>query len=223
MHVDDALTSRYAVRAFRPDPVPEADLRHILDLARHAPSGNNTQPWHLVVLRGAAKRRLSERVIAARRAGGKAARNYPYMPADLGEPYVGRRKRNGIALYTHLGIAKGDSAASLEQQLRNYLFFDAPVGLFFFIDRSLELGSWLDMGMFMQSVMLAARGRGLHTCPQAAWCNFHALVEEACAVPGHLMLVSGMSLGYADGEAHANGFHADREPLEDLVRFVGED
>ena len=156
--VDEAIVSRRSVRAFLPDPVPLETVKHILDVSSRAPSGTNIQPWHVYVVAGEAKRKVSDAVIAMREEHGENP-EYTYYPRKWREPYLARRRKVGWDLYGLLGIGRDDKAGMWRQMGRNYQFFDAPVGLFFFIDRDLELGSWLDIGMYLQNVMVAARGR----------------------------------------------------------------
>jgi len=220
VHVDEALRSRASIRAFSPARVSRTDIEHILDVARRAPSGNNTQPWRVYVVSGRARVRLCNAVLAAREGRPWPEREYRSRPRPLPEPYRSRSRRNGIALYQLLGIEKGDEDGHHRQQRRNYLFFDAPVGLFFFIDRTLEWGSWLDYGMFVQSVMLAARGRGLHTCPQGAWANFHPVVRAHVGASEDELLVMGMALGYADDTAGVNALAVEREAVGTFATWL---
>jgi LAO/AO transport system ATPase len=198
--VDRAIASRRSVRRFLPRPVSRETVEQILAVARHAPSSNNTQPWRVYALAGTAKDRLCTAVAAAYDAGlaQPADRYYPEMWI---EPYLARRRKLGWALYSLLGIERSDKAAMRSQQRRNYLFFDAPVGLIFSVDRRLERGSLLDYGMFLQNVMLAARARGLDTCVQASWQPFAPLVARELALPENESVLCGMALGYADAAA----------------------
>jgi nitroreductase len=221
--VDAAITSRRSVRAFLPTPVPRRVIEDILRVASRAPSGTNTQPWKVYVLTGAAREALSRKILAAHDDPAVAATHreeYPYYPREWVSPYVDRRRKVGWDLYGLLGIAKGDKARMHAQHGRNYTFFDAPVGLMFTIDRVMELGSWLDYGMFLQNIMIAARARGLDTCPQAAFTQFHRIVMEHIGAPAHEMLVCGMSLGYADPEAVENRLQTEREPVEGFTTFL---
>ncbi|MGC9185234.1 MAG: nitroreductase, partial [Thiomonas sp.] len=179
--VDAAITSRRSIRRFLPTPVPRQTIEAILQVAARAPSGTNTQPWQVHVLSGAAKARLSARILAAYDDPAQAAQHtedYAYYPSEWRSPYIDRRRKVGWDLYGLLGIAKGDKAAMHAQHGRNYVFFDAPVGLIFTIDRIMAQGSWLDYGMFLQNIMIAARARGLDTCPQAAFNQFHRIIED---------------------------------------------
>jgi nitroreductase len=223
---DDAITSRRSVRAFLPTPVPRATIADILRVASRAPSGTNTQPWKVHVLTGAPLADLSRRVLAAfadPEARARNQRDYAYYPEQWTSPYLDRRRKVGWDLYGLLGIGKGDFDRTQRQHARNFAFFDAPVGLMFTIDRVLERGSWLDYGMFLQNVMVAARARGLDTCPQAAWLDYHRIILESLECPPGDMLVCGMSLGYADPDAVVNRLETEREPVAGFTRFVGFD
>src|SRR4029079_11810249 len=202
-----AVASRRSVRAFLPTPVPRATIERILALASRAPSGTNTQPWKVYVLTGERLVSLSKKLVAAYDDPEESARHseeYPYYPTEWVSPYIDRRRKVGWDLYGLLGIGKTDKARMHEEHRRNYEFFGAPVGLMFTIDRILRQGSWLDYGMFIEGVMVAARAHGLDTCPQAAFTPFHRIVTEAIGAPASEQLVCGMSLGWADrrGVAH---------------------
>jgi nitroreductase len=224
--VDAAITTRRSVRAFLPTPVPRQTIEDILAVASRAPSGVNTQPWKVTVLTGAAKDALSQKILAAHNANAAAGSTgadvgeYDYYPTEWAPPYIDRRRKIGWDLYSLLGIAKGDKARMHVQHGRNYAFFDAPVGLIFTIDRILRQGSWLDYGMFLQNVMTAARGRGLDTCPQAAFIGFHKVIAEHLALPTSEMVVCGMSLGFADESAPENQLITEREAVSGFTRFV---
>jgi len=221
--VDAAITSRRSIRAFLPTPVPRAVIEQILQVASRAPSGTNTQPWKVTVLTGAAKARLSARVRAAYDDAEERARHseeYAYYPTQWESPYIDRRRKVGWDLYSLLGIAKGDKARMHEQHGRNYAFFDAPVGLIFRIDRVMQQGSWLDYGMFLQSVMVAARARGLDTCPQAAFTQFHRVIADELGLPEREMVVCGMALGHADPAAVENALVTEREPVSQFATFL---
>ena len=225
--VDQAITSRMSVRAFLPDDIPRETLMQVLDVASRAPSGVNTQPWKVYVLQGATRDALVSKVCAAHdavRADPSLAAHYqeayPYYPEKWVSPYIERRRENGWGLYVLLGIGKGDKDKMHTQQQRNYQFFGAPVGLMFTIDSVLGRGSLLDYGMFLQSIMVAARGHGLHTCPQAAWNGFAKIILPHIGAGEEEILVCGMSLGYADPSALVNSFHTPREPASQFTHFV---
>jgi nitroreductase len=220
--VDAAIVSRRSIRAFLPTPVARDDIEAILGVAARAPSGANTQPWKVHVLGGAIKSELSARLLAAHIDSAQAARyteEYAYYPRRWASPFVERRRKVGWDLYALLGLSREDKAGMSAQHGRNYRFFDAPVGFIFTIDRTLEQGSWLDYGMFLQNIMIAARGRGLDTCPQAAFTQYHAIIEDVLQLPSNEMVVCGMALGYADLGKIENTLATEREPLSGFVSF----
>jgi len=221
--VDAAITSRASVRAFLPQPVPREVIEDILRLASRSPSGTNTQPWNVWVLTGEAKHSLSRKLQAVHNDPAEAAthtEDYAYYPTQWQSPFIERRRKVGWDLYSLLGLAKTDKAGMHAQHGRNYEFFGAPVGLMFTIDRVMQQGSWLDYGMFMQSLMVAARGRGLDTCPQAAFNSYHRIILSHIGAPAEHRLVCGMSLGYADTSAVANTLITEREPVASFARFL---
>ncbi len=221
MEVDDAITSRRSVRAFLPDPVPRATIEHILRIAARAPSGTNIQPWKVWVATGAVRLRLSIALHHARDTEPEAhVQEYKYYPTQWREPYLGRRRKIGWDLYGLLGIARGEKDKMYRQHGRNFDFFDAPAGLIFTIDRDLEIGSWLDFGMFLQNVMVAARGRDLDTCPQAAFAPYHKVFRQELGIPEDQIVICGMSLGREDKAAIENQLTTERMDLDDFVRFV---
>lgn len=220
--VDEVIQSRYSCRAFLPTPVPRSVIEEILNISARAPSGTNIQPWKTWVLTGESKARLSERIIAAFDDPEEAATHsecYPYYPRKWESPYIERRRKIGLDLYQLLGIQKGDAERMHKQHARNFQFFDAPVGLMFTIDTLLEQGSWLDYGMFVQNVMIAAKARGLDTCPQAAFVQFHRIIREELGLADNETFVCGMALGYANPQAPENALKTERAPLAEWVRF----
>jgi nitroreductase len=222
--VDEAITSRRSVRAFKPDPVPREAVEDILTVASRAPSGTNIQPWKVHVLAGEFRAELTRKILAVFNDPQEAAKHhedYPYYPEQWSSPYIERRRKIGWDMYGLLGIGKGDTEKMRAQSARNYMFFDAPVGLMFVIDRQMRQGSWLDYGMFIQNVMIAARGRGLDTCPQQAFSRFHRVIEEHLQLPDTEMVVCGMALGYADPTAPVNRLVTEREPVSAFARFRG--
>ncbi len=218
--VDAVMAGRRAVRAFLPAPVPRAVVEDILAVARRAPSGTNLQPWRVHVLTGAARQRLVDAVCAAYDADEPGHRaEYDYYPAEFFEPYLARRRKIGWGLYGLLGIARGDAARMRAQMRRNYEFVGAPVGLVFSIDRRMGRGGWLDYGMFLQNVMLAARARGLDTCPQVAGLDYHRIIAAELGFGEQEMLVCGMCLGHADPDAIENTLATERAALDEFVVF----
>ena len=220
--LDAAITSRHSVRAFLPDAVAREDIERILAVAARAPSGTNIQPWKVYVLTGQAKQQLSAAILEAHQDPALAARHteeYAYYPRQWVSPYLERRRKVGWDLYALLGLTRDNKAGIAAQHGRNYRFFDAPVGLIFTIDRVLEQGSWLDYGMFLQNIMVAARGRGLDTCPQAAFTQYHRIIEAQLAIPASEMVVCGMALGHADPEKIENSLTTAREPVSGFTRY----
>ena len=221
--VDTAITTRQSLRAFLPTEVPREVIEAILGVAARAPSGTNTQPWKVYVLTDSAKAELSRKIRAVYDDPVERATHteeYAYYPTEWKTPFIDRRRKVGWDLYTLLGIAKTDKSRMHAQHRRNYDFFGAPVGLMFTIDRIMRQGSWLDYGMFLQSVMVAARARGLHTCPQAAFTQFHRIICPHIGAPENEQLVCGMSLGHADPAAVENTLTTEREPVAGFTRFV---
>ncbi|KQW39079.1 nitroreductase [Rhizobacter sp. Root404] len=221
--VDTAIITRRSLRAFLPTPVPRETIEAILQVAARSPSGTNTQPWKVYVLTGHAKEELSRKVAAAYDDPEQRAQHseeYAYYPTEWKSPFIDRRRKVGWDLYGLLDIAKTDKARMHAQHRRNYEFFDAPVGLIFTIDRVMRQGSWLDYGMFLQSVMVAARGRGVDTCPQAAFTQFHRIITAHVGAPDDEQVVCGMSLGWADPDAIENTLVTEREPVSGFARFL---
>jgi nitroreductase len=218
--VDEAIVARRSIRRFLPTPVAAQAVRDILTVAGRAPSGTNMQPWRVYALGGEKKLALSAAIIAAHDSGHDDHKaEYEYYPRQFPEPFLGRRRKVGWDLYGSLGITKGDSAGMHAQHGRNYRFFDAPVGLICTIERSLEIGSWLDYGMFLQNICIAARARGLDTCPQAAFARYHRIVREQLGIADSEVVVCGVALGYADPDAPENKFPVERVPLNEFATF----
>jgi nitroreductase len=222
MNVSDALDSRMSCRAFLDKPVPEATVRSIVQQACRAPSGGNLQPWFVDVLTGEPLRELLARV------GARVPEHplgedteYHIYPQNLGEPYRSRRFKCGEDLYATIDIPRTDKPRRVQQYARNFVLFDAPVGLFFSIDRNMGVDQWADVGMFMQSIMLLAREYGLHTCPQEAWAAWYRIVGQFLALPPERMLFCGMSMGYRDESHPINRLRTDRAPLEEFASFRG--
>lgn len=219
--IAEAIAGRRSIRRFLSDPVPQEVIRSILTLAARAPSGANVQPWRVHVVTGAARDRLVEAVLKARREG-EHSPEYAYYPDQWFEPYLSRRRKVGFDLYGLLGLTREDKAGMKAQHDRNFMLFDAPVGLFFSMDRRFNLGSWLDMGMFIGNVMLAARAFDLETCPQAAWVQHGAIVRRELRIPEEHIFLCGMALGRADLDAPENRLHTERAPVDDFTTFLEE-
>ncbi|MEQ8268946.1 MAG: nitroreductase [Parvibaculum sp.] len=221
MDLDEALKARKSVRAFKPDSVPLSLVTEILELARHSPSGTNIQPWKVHVVAGEVRKRLEAEVLAHRETKPTdAIAEFP-RTSKRKEPYTTRMRTLGKEMYGLIGIPKGDQEANWRQWGRNYQFFDAPVGLIFTIDKDLDAMSFLDIGIFMQSIMLAAKSRGLDTCSQGAWNNFWTVTRRVLNVPDDEYIICGMSLGYADETSPVNTLLAEREPVSSFATFHG--
>lgn len=218
MDVLTAISERQSVRAYLDKPVSIETVEAILKIARWAPSGTNTQPWQVLVLGQATMKCLGDAIISAIDAGSSAKPDYHYYPETWFDPYLTRRKACGLALYQALEIEKNDEAKRKAQWLKNYRFFGAPCGLLFIIDSRMQKGSWMDMGMFLQNVMLAARGFGLETCAQASLADWPDLIRQHCQLETHWHVVCGMSMGYADWANPVNQYRTERAELSDFVR-----
>lgn len=221
--VDQVIRDRRSVRAFLPTPVPRSDIEAILEIAARAPSGTNTQPWQVYVLSGARKQALSDEIVQTffdPNALAQHHEEYDYYPATWVEPFLSRRRKIGLDLYGLLGLTRDNLVGMKAQQARNYQFFDAPVGLIFTMDRVMGQGSLLDYGMFMQNIMIAARARGLDTCPQAAFNQFHKIIARQLDLPASQKIICGMALGYADPSKIENTLETVREPLANFAHFL---
>ena len=218
MNVSDAIAGRFSVRAFKPDPVPQALVAEILELAARAPSGGNLQPWRVYGLAGAPLADFKAKV-AANPFG--ETPEYDVYPRDLKEPYYTRRSRVGSQLYASIGIPREDRPARFRQLANNTNFFGAPVGLFFCLDRKLGPPQWADLGMYMQNVMLLALERGLDTCPQEYWARYPQTVAAHVGMPEDHMLFSGMALGYRDPDHPINAWRSTRDPIDVWCNLQG--
>jgi len=225
--VDAAILSRFSARAYLNKAVDKTVLEDLLAVAARAPSGTNTQPWNVYLVQGAGKDNLVNEVCAANEAmtanpelAKEYVEAYDYYPAKWVSPFIDRRRECGFGLYGVLGITKGDKDKMQFQHQQNFRFFGAPVGLIFTIDKALGRGSLFDYGMFVQNVMLAARARGLHTCPQAAWNNFHKIIFKHVGAQENEMMVCGMSLGYADESAIVNTFKTTRVEASAFTKWI---
>ncbi|PZO77140.1 MAG: nitroreductase [Mesorhizobium amorphae] len=219
--VDEAIASRRSVRAFLPDPVDPAVVRDILNVSARAPSGTNMQPWRVYVLTGAAKQGVADAILdSGIRAEKVEWDEYKYYPDHFFEPYLSRRRTVGFGLYAKLGIGRREVERMRAQHDRNFTFFDAPVGMIFTIDRRLAQGSWIDYGMFLENIMIAARARGLHTCPQAAFAPYHRQIRPILGLAEEEIVVCGMALGFEDTTKPENDLRTERAPLEDWATFL---
>lgn len=219
--VFDAARTRRSIRAYKADAVPQQVLREIVELGRYAPSGSNIQPWRVHVLTGATLKRVGgaiQRAFIDDEPGHK--RDYDYYTDPVFEPYLARRRECGWGLYGTLGIGRGDHEKSRAYRASNYIFFGAPAGLVFTIDRQLEVGSWLDYGMFLQTLMLAARARGLHTCAEASIASYPDIVRRELGITNDSVVICGMAMGYADTDAVINTFQPKRIAVDEYATFL---
>lgn len=225
MDVLEAVASRYSCRAFLPAAVPEKIVRELVARAARAPSAGNMQPWRVYAIAG---KRVDElRALMAPRMRNELPRgegtDYTIYPESLSEPYKTRRFKVGELLYQSIKVPREDKFARYKQYARNFQFFGAPVALFFAREKAHGPAQWADIGGYLQTVALLARGFGLHTCPQQAWVSFHRTVREFLHLPDNLMIYSGMALGYEDTAAPINSWRSPRESLDDYASFEGFD
>ena len=225
--IDEAITTRISCRAFTQEVVSRQTIEDILDVARLAASGTNTQPWKVHVLRGKSRDDLVAKVCVAHDAiyanpdaAAQYRDEYDYYPRKWVSPYIERRRENGWGMYGVLGIGKGDKDKMHAQHQRNFKFFDAPVGMMFTVSRDLGRGSLVDYGMFLQNIMIAARARGLHTCPQGAWNGFAGIIKPHIGAAADEMLVCGMAIGHADMSDKINSYRPPRVPTEAFTRWL---
>ena len=221
--VTDAIRSRQSVRAFLPKSVGRTTVGELLRLASRSASGSNIQPWRVRVIAGVAKARLTQAIFDAVARDGfePYQREWNYYPVRWREPFLGRRRKIGWDMYNLLGVAKGDFEGTQQARMRNYEFFGAPIGMIFTLDEDLEIGSWLDLGIFLGSVMIAARSHGLHTCPQAAFADFHSIIRPLLNIPENEIIICGMALGHIDLDTPVNALKTERADLDAFATFDG--
>lgn len=218
--VKQGIIERRSLRRFLDTPVARSVVEEILEIAARAPSGTNMQPWRVYVAAGNTKQVLSKDLLEAHyHHQGDHSSEYDYYPDVFEEPFKSRRKKVGIDLYGLLDIKKGEGEKMLEQHGRNYTFFDAPVGMIFAIDRNLKIGSWLDYGMFLQNIMIAAKAYGLDTCPQAAFAKYHKIIRKHLKISEREIIVCGMAMGVADTQAPENQLVTERVPVSEFSQF----
>lgn len=222
MDVTTALKTRISTRAFKPNPLPESLVREILDVARWSPSGGNVQPWKVIAVAGAERQAVIDKAMPALMANprGEVGDRFIY-PENLWEPHKSWRFAVGEQMYALVGIPREDKAARMAWFAQNYQFFGAPVGLFFVIDKRMGYGQWAHMGMFMQSVALAALERGVANCMQECWAMLRETLHAHFALPEGEMIYCGMALGYADAEAAVNQLRTERASVDEFATFKG--
>lgn len=223
MRVSEAVNSRRSMRVFKPDPVAKADLEWIIENANRSASNGNLQPWKLYVTMGAARKRLSAAILSAMDAGDNGpGAEYNVYPQEMTPVYDARRKLVGKQLYTLLGVPRGDAAGMMKQFRKNYEFFDAPVGMILSVEKRMGNGQWIDCGVFLDQLMLLAREKGLHTCPQAAFSRYQHVVRRELNIPEDQTVICGLALGYADPDVVPNSLITDRAPIQDFTTWFSE-
>ena len=223
MRVSEAVNSRRSMRVFKPDPVAKADLEWIIENANRSASNGNLQPWKLYVTMGAARKRLSAAILSAMDAGDNGpGAEYNVYPQEMTPVYDARRKLVGKQLYTLLGVPRGDAAGMMKQFRKNYEFFDAPVGMILSVEKRMGNGQWIDCGIFLDQLMLLAREKGLHTCPQAAFSRYQHVVRRELNIPEDQTVICGLALGYADPDVVPNSLITDRAPIQDFTTWFSE-
>lgn len=220
--VDAAIRNRHSIRRFLNTPVPQTMVRELLELAACAPSGTNVQPWKVYALTGQPKDNFCQAVVDKFMSGeGREGREIDYYPKEWVQPWLARRRKVGFDLYGLLGITKENKEGMRNQAARNYLFFDAPVGLIITIDKILGQGMYMDIGLFMGNLLTAAQARGLDTCVQAAFADFPETIRNTLQVPNNELILCGVALGYADPDAPENSLRTERASVEEFTDFRG--
>ncbi|MDR0564249.1 MAG: nitroreductase [Azoarcus sp.] len=219
--ISEVFRSRHSVRRFLPTPVPREVVAELLQLASTSPSGTNAQPWKVYALAGDARKALSDAILERFNRDEAETPEFPYYPAEWVEPWLSRRRKLGFGLYGLVGIQKGDKARMKEQTGRNFLFFDAPVGLILTMDRRLTHGMFLDYGVFIAHFVIAAQARGLGTCVQNALCEYPQTIHRQLGISEQEEIVGGIALGYPDPDAPENRIVTEREPVEGFTAFRG--
>lgn len=223
MRVSEAVNSRRSMRVFKPDPVAKADIEWIIENANRSASNGNLQPWKLYVTMGAARKRLSAAILSAMDAGDNGpGAEYNVYPQEMTPVYDARRKLVGKQLYTLLGVPRGDAAGMMKQFRKNYEFFDAPVGMILSVEKRMGNGQWIDCGIFLDQLMLLAREKGLHTCPQAAFSRYQHVVRRELKIPDDQTVICGLALGHADPDVVPNSLITDRAPIQDFTTWFSE-
>ena len=223
MRVSEAVNSRRSMRVFKSDPVAKADIEWIIENANRSASNGNLQPWKLYVTMGAARKRLSAAILSAMDAGDNGpGAEYNVYPQEMTPVYDARRKLVGKQLYTLLGVPRGDAAGMMKQFRKNYEFFDAPVGMILSVEKRMGNGQWIDCGIFLDQLMLLAREKGLHTCPQAAFSRYQHVVRRELKIPDDQTVICGLALGHADPDVVPNSLITDRAPIQDFTTWFSE-
>ena len=213
----EIINSRKSIRAFLDKPVDNKVIEEMLKMASQAPSGGNLQPWKIYVINSSS---MDKFINFQKNWKGKEEPPYPIYPEKLKEPYRTSRYEVGEEMYSLLGIKREDKVGRLNQMLKNFDFFGAPVGLFCFVDKQMGLPQWSDLGMFLQTFMLLAVDQDLDTCAQESWSLKQNCVKEFLKVPDEYLLFCGMAIGYADKDSKINKLQTTRRPIDDWATFV---
>ncbi|MGK0272199.1 MAG: nitroreductase [Cocleimonas sp.] len=219
MNVIEALKQRKSVRAFLDKAVSDETIHTLLEAARYSPSGTNTQPWQVAVVKGKSKIALQEKIESAFRNGDSGKADFDYYPKEWISPFKDRRKECGLLMYSNLEIKREDKEQQMDQWAANYRAFDAPVMMLFFMDPIMEKGSFMDYGMFLQSIMLAAEGLGLATCPQASLADYPHIIKPTLGFGEDSILLCGIALGYEDKNAVVNSYRTSRLAVNEFTQF----
>ncbi len=219
--VEEAMLGRRSVRGYLPTPIPRETIEHLLDVAARAPSGTNMQPWRVIALAGDELTRFTDALVEAFTSGAPENVERPYYPTPMIEPYLARRRKIGWDLYGLLGIARGETDKMAAHKIRNLRYFGAPVGLICTISRALEIGSWIDYGMFLENLSIAARARGLETCAMAVFAEYPNVSRDLLGISPEDEIVCGVAIGYEDNTAPANALRTERVTAEEFTAFRG--
>ena len=224
MNVKEAFLSRRSVRRFLSKPVPKDKIKNILECSAFAPSGHNIQPWHVYVVEGKKKEAITNSILESIKDGSakEFKQEFDYYPTEWFEPFISRRRAVGFELYKLLNIGREDFEARDKQMQENFHFFGAPLGMFITMDRRLATGTFMDVGMFIQSILVGARGEGLHSCGQVAFTRFHTLIADQLNFKENEMLVCGVSVGYEDTSAPENSLRVEKLDYTDYTTFLSE-
>ena len=217
MDVTTAMQTQRTIRAFKPEPVPEATIREVIELAKLAPSNGNTQPWHIVVVSGDAKDQVKA---AIQEEIDRGVKPYPAFPAGgrgLQGVYKDRQRACGFTYYAAMDVERDDASGRQALMMRNFDFFGAPHAAFLSYPETMHRANAIDMGIFLQSLMLLFVERGIQGCPQGALATYPGPVKSLLPIPEENAILCGVSFGYPDYDAQINRAKMEREPFESFA------
>lgn len=219
MDAIECIKTRMSIRKFKPEPVPLEQLKKIIEIARWSPSYKNTQPWEVVIITGKKKEELSKILIELLENGTKPC---PDIPEPKSWPESLQKRIDSLMMKRSelIGVDMYSAEALKKAKIANFNFYGAPHGIFLFHDSSLGTWSIFDMGLFAQSLMLAAHANGIGTVPQAFLTDYAKYIKEFLEIPESKRLVIGFSIGYPDLSSPLNQFRTDRVNVEEIVRFI---